>query len=166
MQFVLQEIKALARCCIGCSVLTTYIRTYIHNIYWLSCILHIVGTFGQAEPWKLSLPSTYQHPKLPNETIFDTQGLPSINTITVGDSTSGAGSDVALDTGADKQERVDSAVSLSTLAQYMMYVGCVAYANVAISNLSIFIGRCHAFTKFLLLRTVDDCTVICDVKTP
>lgn len=83
-------------------------RSYVlrkHNS--LFCILAFAGTFGQSERWNLSQPSTYQHPKLPNETIFDTQGLPSIDTSSVGTQEETAGSDsTAVNTTADKPPNV------------------------------------------------------------
>ena len=81
-----------------------------------ACVLPVcTGTFGQSECWNLSQPSTYQHPKLPQETIFDTQGLPSIDTSSVR-AQERAGSDVsAVDTGMDKSPpvyRSESVVSI------------------------------------------------------
>lgn len=84
----------------------------LYNKYRPLCILVFAGTFGQSERWNLSHPSTYQHPKLPNETIFDTQGLPNIDTRTA--SKERAGSDWTAGTSADEHpiNTADSVVSV------------------------------------------------------
>lgn len=83
---------------------------FITDTYRPLCILVFAGTFGQSELWNLSHPSTYQHPKLPNETIFDTQGLPNIDTRTA--SKERAGSDWTAGTSADDKHPINTADSM------------------------------------------------------
>lgn len=42
---------------------------------WVLFFWQIVGTFGQEKRWQLGVPSTYQHPLAPSDTLLDPSNI-------------------------------------------------------------------------------------------